>query len=70
VRSYSYLDLSASVSVLSNVTVRVGANNVLDKDPPVILSANCPVGPCNNNTWTQTYDPTGRFLYVHLEAKF
>ena len=70
VPSYSYLDLSASVAVNSNVSVRVGANNVLDKDPPIILSANCPVGPCNNNTWTQTYDPTGRFLYVHLEAKF
>jgi outer membrane receptor protein involved in Fe transport len=70
IASYSYLDLSASVSLMSNFTVRVGANNVLDKDPPVILSANCPVGPCNNNTWTQTYDPTGRFLYVHLEAKF
>lgn len=70
VPSFSYLDLSASVAVGSNVSVRVGANNVLDKDPPVILSANCPVGPCNNNTWTQTYDPTGRFLYVHLEAKF
>ena len=52
------------------VSVMVGANNVLDKAPPIILSANCPVGPCNNNTWAQTYDPTGRFLYVHLEAKF
>jgi outer membrane receptor protein involved in Fe transport len=68
--TFSYLDLSASVAVASNVSVRVGANNVLDKDPPVILSANCPVGPCNNNTWTQTYDPSGRFLYVHVEAKF
>jgi hypothetical protein len=36
----------------------------------VILSANCPVGACNNKTWVQTYDPTGRFLYLHLEAKF
>jgi iron complex outermembrane recepter protein len=70
VPTYSYLDLSASVAINSSVSVRVGANNVLDKDPPVILSANCPVGACNNNTWVQTYDPTGRFLYVHLEAKF
>ena len=68
--TFSYLDLSASVAVNSSVSVRVGANNVLDKDPPVILSANCPVGPCNNNTWTQTYDPSGRFLYLHVEAKF
>jgi outer membrane receptor protein involved in Fe transport len=70
VPTYSYLDLSASVAVNSSVSVRIGANNVLDKDPPVILSANCPVGACNNNTWVQTYDPTGRFLYLHLEAKF
>jgi iron complex outermembrane recepter protein len=70
VPTYSYLDLSASVAINSSLSVRVGANNVLDKDPPVILSANCPVGACNNNTWVQTYDPTGRFLYLHLEAKF
>jgi iron complex outermembrane recepter protein len=70
VPSFSYIDLSASAAINSMLTIRVGANNVLDKDPPVILSANCPVGACNNNTWVQTYDPTGRFLYVHLEAKF
>ena len=70
VPSFSYLDLSASVAINSSLSLRVGANNVLDKDPPIILSANCPVGACNNNTWVQTYDPTGRFLYVHLEAKF
>jgi outer membrane receptor protein involved in Fe transport len=70
VPTYSYLDLSASVAINSSISVRVGANNVLDKDPPVILSGNCPVGACNNNTWVQTYDPTGRFLYLHLEAKF
>jgi outer membrane receptor protein involved in Fe transport len=68
--SFSYIDLSASVTVNSNLSVRVGANNVLDKDPPIILSANCPVGPCNNNTWAQVYDTAGRFLYVHLTAKF
>jgi iron complex outermembrane recepter protein len=68
--TFSYLDLSASVAINSNLSIRVGANNVLDKDPPVILSGNCPVGACNNNTWVQTYDPTGRFLYVHLTAKF
>ena len=68
--SFSYIDLSASVAVMPNVTVRLGANNVLDKDPPVVLQANCPVGPCNNNSFGQVYDPIGRFLYVHLTAKF
>jgi outer membrane receptor protein involved in Fe transport len=68
--SFSYLDLSAAVTVTQNVSVRIGANNVLDKDPPVILSANCPVGPCNNNSFGQVYDPIGRFLYLHVTAKF
>jgi iron complex outermembrane receptor protein len=68
--SFSYLDLTASVAINSSVSVRLGARNVLDKDPPVILSANCPAGSCSNNTFVQTYDPTGRFLYVHVEAKF
>jgi iron complex outermembrane recepter protein len=70
ISAYNYLDLVASVAVTDKVTIRVGANNVLDKDPPIVLSGNCPTGPCNNNTWSQVYDPIGRFLYVHLTAKF
>ena len=68
--SFSYIDLSASVALNSNFSVRVGANNVLDKDPPIVLSANCPVLFCSNNTFVQLYDPMGRFLYVNLTAKF
>jgi len=70
IASFSYLDLTASVAVTDKVTVRLGANNVLDKDPPIVLSGNCPTGPCNNNTFSQVYDPIGRFLYVHFTAKF
>lgn len=68
--SFSYIDLSAAVAINSNFSVRVGANNVLDKDPPIVLSGNCPVPFCSNNTYVQVYDPMGRFLYVNLTAKF
>jgi outer membrane receptor protein involved in Fe transport len=68
--TYSYVDLSASARIYAGLTARVGVNNVLDKDPPTILSANCPAGPCNGNTFSQTYDVMGRFLYVHLTAQF
>jgi iron complex outermembrane receptor protein len=70
IASYSYIDASASVNVASNVTVRVGVNNLLDKDPPIVLSGDCPAGSCNGNTFSQTYDVLGRFLYVHATAKF
>jgi outer membrane receptor protein involved in Fe transport len=68
--TYSYIDMSASAHVYQGLSVRVGVNNVLDKDPPTVLSGNCPAGPCNGNTWSQTYDVLGRFLYVHLTAQF
>ena len=43
-------------------TFRVGANNLLDKTPPIIPSGgvvDCPAGPCNGNTWAQVYDSAG-----------
>ncbi|MEA3177462.1 MAG: hypothetical protein QOI59_985 [Gammaproteobacteria bacterium] len=70
ISTYNYIDLSASAHVVSGVSVRVGVNNVLDKDPPTILSGNCPSGACNGNTFSQSYDVLGRFLYVHLTAQF
>jgi iron complex outermembrane receptor protein len=70
ISNYSYIDLSAAAQVAKGITVRLGVNNVLDKDPPTILSANCPTGSCNGNTWSQTYDVLGRFLYLHVTAQF
>jgi outer membrane receptor protein involved in Fe transport len=70
ISTYNYIDLSASAHVIAGVSVRVGVNNVLDKDPPTILSGNCPAGACNGNTFSQSYDVLGRFLYVHLTAQF
>jgi outer membrane receptor protein involved in Fe transport len=68
--SYSYLDLSAAATVASNVTLRVGVNNVLDKDPPITLSGDCPTGQCNGNSWTGVYDALGRNLYAKVSVKF
>jgi iron complex outermembrane receptor protein len=70
ISNYSYVDLSAAMAVTKNVKVRVGANNVLDKDPPTVLSGNCAAGPCNGNTFAQTYDVLGRYLYVHATVQF
>jgi len=70
---YDYIDLSASISWGQNFSFRVGANNLFDKGPPIVLSgnfANCPNTTCNDNTWVGTYDTLGRYVYGHITAKF
>ena len=69
-KAQSYLDLSASVKLHDNYSLRVGVNNVLDRDPPLVGSSNCPTGSCNGNTYPQVYDAVGRFMFVGLKADF
>jgi outer membrane receptor protein involved in Fe transport len=68
--SRSYLDLAASMTVFEKYTLRVGANNLLDKDPPLNGSSTCPTGPCNGNTWPQVYDALGRQVFLTVGAEF
>ena len=70
---YSYFDLSASMPVASSIDFRLGINNITDKAPPIIANGNysdCPTAGCNDNTWVGTYDTLGRYIYMHLSAKF
>lgn len=72
--SRSYFDLSASMTLMEQYTLRVGANNLLDKDPPLVGSGtargNCPTGPCNGNTYPQVYDALGRQLFLAVTVDF
>ena len=68
--SRSWIDLSASVSFMEKYTVRFGANNLLDKDPPLNGGSTCPTGPCNGNTWPQAYDALGRQVFLTIGAEF
>jgi len=73
--SRNYFDLVAAytmsdVAMFSNVTGRLGINNVLDKDPPLIGQDSCPGVFCNGNTFPQVYDTLGRFVFLGLTADF
>jgi outer membrane receptor protein involved in Fe transport len=73
--SRSYLDLSAAYSVadvamFSNITARLGVNNLLDKDPPLLGQSSCPAVLCNGNTFPQVYDTLGQFIFLGLTADF
>ncbi|MBS0364469.1 MAG: TonB-dependent receptor [Proteobacteria bacterium] len=67
----SYLDLHASYS-WDKYTVRIGANNVLDKDPPLFDTINSGGNSAyaESNTFSSMYDTGGRFLYLHVTADF
>jgi len=70
---YNYLDLTASMTFAEKYTLRVGANNVFDKSPPIIASGgvtDCPSGPCNGNTWAQVYDALGRQVFATVTIDF
>jgi iron complex outermembrane recepter protein len=71
--AYNYVDLSASIPIGTTADVRLGVNNVADKNPPLILNgtlSDCPNTTCNDNTWVGTYDTLGRYIYVHAGVKF
>jgi outer membrane receptor protein involved in Fe transport len=65
IASYSYLDLTATVHVVKGVDIRIGVNNVFDKDPP-LLPAEI-TNETQNNTYP-TYDTLGRQLFVAFTA--
>ena len=67
IASYNYLDLQATWNVNSVLQVRAGANNVLDKDPPLVNSFIVSGGQANTY---DIYDLFGRQLFIAFSAKF
>ena len=67
--SRSYLDLNVSYEVVKGVTARLGVNNALDKDPPIISSSTAG-GFSNGNTYPNVYDALGRYVFVNITADF
>ena len=65
----TYLDLEATWHPTKILTVRAGANNVLDKDPPLLVAQTGLVANGAANT-SDAYDIFGRQLFVSFTAKF
>jgi iron complex outermembrane receptor protein len=63
----SYFDLAANWAVTEKATVTLGINNVLDDNP----SLSATVGTTGNgNTYPQTYDALGRFVFLRARVGF
>lgn len=74
----SYFDLASTIKIADRFTFRLGVNNLLDRQPPLVTSGNggrsgsnlCPTGPCNGNTYPATYDGLGRYIYGGITLDF
>lgn len=70
IANYSYFDLNAAYVLNKNVSVRVGVNNVLDKDPPFTSVQYFSSAFVNGNTYPTVYDALGRFLFANVTFQF
>jgi iron complex outermembrane recepter protein len=63
----SYFDLAANWAITEKANVTLGINNVLDDNPTISGS----VGTTGNgNTYPQTYDALGRYVFVRASVEF
>ena len=63
--------LTAAIKLADKVQLRVGCNNLFDKDPPIIGTTDIPAPPVGNgNTFPGYYDSLGRFIFGELVAQF
>lgn len=70
-RPQDYFDAAARFEVRKGVDLRVGVNNLLDRQPPLVVgNTSAGDGPFNNNTYPEWYDPLGRYLFVSLAVAF
>jgi iron complex outermembrane receptor protein len=70
INAQSFFDLALSARITDKYNFRLGANNILDKQPPIVGSevSNAPFG--NGNTYPQVYDALGRYLFAGVTVDF
>jgi iron complex outermembrane recepter protein len=75
--AYNYIDLTGAFDVYKNIRLQIGVNNVMDKDPPLVVGGDCTTSSpnasganCNGNTFPSVYDAMGRYWFMELTAKF
>jgi iron complex outermembrane recepter protein len=70
VPGFNYIDLGITYQVAKQVTARLGVNNLTDKDPPIIQAFYGTPVLDNGNTYPQTYDWGGRYLFANITVDF
>lgn len=66
----NYFDLAFTYEAGDHFDFRIGANNIFDKEPPLVGAQSCPSGPCNGNVYAAVYDAIGRYIYAGVTLEF
>jgi outer membrane receptor protein involved in Fe transport len=70
-RAQDYFDVATIFRVRKGFELRLGVNNVLDRQPPLVVSNTAAGdGPYNTNTYPTWYDPLGRYIFASLSVAF
>jgi iron complex outermembrane recepter protein len=65
IKAQSYFDLTATARVADRFSFRIGANNLLDRKPPILSATASPIGSFGNgNTYPGIFDASGRYIFV------
>jgi outer membrane receptor protein involved in Fe transport len=77
IKAQHYFDLATTYTFGEHYSFRLGVNNLLDNDPPIVTSGNAGlagsnlcVGGCNGNTYPGTWDALGRYIYAGVTLDF
>ena len=66
-----YFDLSASAVLMDGLELRVGINNIFDRQPPLSNQVGGAGGSYGTgNTFPGVYDALGRFMFVGTTLTF
>jgi outer membrane receptor protein involved in Fe transport len=60
-----YYDLTFTARLAQRLNLRIGANNILDREPPLAGAL-----ASNGNTFPQVYDALGRYLFAGFTVDF
>ena len=70
IKSYSYVDLSASWKATKNLRLNLSINNLGDKKPPEVGNTISTTSTNSGNTFPQNYDAIGRFYTLGATLTF
>jgi iron complex outermembrane receptor protein len=65
-----YFDLAMTARITNKFNLRIGANNLLDRAPPIVVGQTLAPVYGNGNTYPQIYDALGRYMFAGVTVDF
>ncbi len=73
----NYFDLTLTARIGDHYNFRLGVNNILDREPPIIganggntIINSCAAVVCSGNTFPNVYDAMGRYIFAGVTLNF